>query len=63
MSTRGEFWESALTEEEVLEDYGLLRELPKVCVRSHAVGDDLLLDARPCQVHVEEKQQDAESYD
>lgn len=48
------------TEKDILEDDGLLRQAAKVADcgrRGFWVG--LLLDARPCQVDVEEQQEDA----
>lgn len=68
-----------LTEEEVLEDDGLLSETSKVSFRNGAITCTiasglgrlsvrgrtrrLLFDARPCQVHIEQQQQDAEADD
>lgn len=49
-----------LTEEHVLDNYGLLRELVEDVVRS---GETLLLYARPREVDVEEEEQDAEADD
>lgn len=58
----GKGWGEAgmLTEEHVLDNYGLLRELVEDVVRS---GETLLLYARPREVDVEEEEQDAEADD
>lgn len=56
-------WET-LTEEDVLDEDGLLRQAAKVAAgRDLAVWPRLLLDARPCQVDVEQQEQDAEPGD
>jgi hypothetical protein len=50
------------TEENVLKDDGLLRQLAEVALcRRRRVGTGLLLDARPGEVHVKEQEEDAET--